>query len=120
MSGLPTAAQEWMTWPKPSPSDSVSHDSPTETLLHLLRYNMRVAIRLSDLGSPSARFSGWFVQPGDAVHEGERMAEVLLPGVAVDVLAPAAGLLAARFVRNGQVLESCTILGEIETGSGLE
>ena len=51
------------------------------------------------------------------VREGERIAEVLIPGVAVDVLAPAAGVLAERRVRAGGDLNAESILGEIDTDS---
>jgi pyruvate/2-oxoglutarate dehydrogenase complex dihydrolipoamide acyltransferase (E2) component len=78
---------------------------------------MRVTIPMPELGSPRVRFSGWFVRLGDEVREGERIAEVLIPGVAVDVLAPAAGVLAKRCVRTGRDLNADAILGEIETAS---
>ena len=74
-------------------------------------------IRFPDVGSPTARFGGWFLRPGDRVREGERIAEVLIPGVAVDVLAPAAGVLAERRVRAGGDLNAESILGEIDTDS---
>ena len=47
----------------------------------------RVPITLPELGDPRAVFSLWYVRPGDRVFEGDRVAEVLIPGATFDVLA---------------------------------
>ena len=75
---------------------------------------MKVPIALPEIGE-LARFSTWFVQVGDEVRKGERIAEVLIPGVAIDVLAPIDGILSERLVRNRQSLAVDAILGLIET-----
>src|SRR5207244_10488980 len=89
-----SASNSW----KRSPLALASSVLPSSANCPPRRYKnkMRVTIRLPELGTPEARFSGWFVRVGDEVREGERLAEVLIPGVAVDVLAPAAGVLAER------------------------
>jgi pyruvate/2-oxoglutarate dehydrogenase complex dihydrolipoamide acyltransferase (E2) component len=55
----------------------------------------RVSIAVPELGAPAV-FSLWYVRPGDRVFEGDRVAEVLLPGATFDVPAPATGVLAER------------------------
>ncbi len=75
---------------------------------------MRVPIKLPDTGEP-ARFSTWFVRLGESVREGERMAEVLIPGVAIDVLAPCDGVLADTTILERQSLAPGDTIGSIET-----
>lgn len=70
----------------------------------------RVPVRLPDLGEEAIRFGLWLVDPGEEVRAGDRLAEVLLQGATVDVVAPAGGRLVERLVwprdlvRPGQVL----------------
>jgi pyruvate/2-oxoglutarate dehydrogenase complex dihydrolipoamide acyltransferase (E2) component len=71
---------------------------------------MRVPVTLPDVADGPLRFGLWLVEPGEHVYEGDRLAEVLLPGVTIDVAAPATGTLVERTayprdpVRAGQVL----------------
>jgi pyruvate/2-oxoglutarate dehydrogenase complex dihydrolipoamide acyltransferase (E2) component len=67
-----------------------------------------------DLGSPRAAFSLWHVRVGDRVTEGDRIAEVLIPGAVVDIPAPTSGVLAARAVLPNDPLTSGQVIGEIE------
>ena len=53
-------------------------------------------ITVPDLGSPRAVLSLWYVRPGDRVYEGDRVAEVLIPGATFDVPAPATGVMGER------------------------
>lgn len=69
---------------------------------------------LPDLGTPAARFSLWHVRPGEAVYEGDRVAEVVIPGVAIDLVAPASGVFAGRDVLPGDVVTAGQRLGHIE------
>jgi biotin carboxyl carrier protein len=73
-----------------------------------------VPITVPELGSPRATFSLWHVQVGDRVTEGDRVAEVLIPGAVFDVAAPATGVLATRTVQPGDALAAGQVLGEIE------
>ena len=67
-----------------------------------------------DLGSPRAVFSLWHVRAGDRVTEGDRVAEVLIPGAVFDVSAPATGVLAERLAQPNDPLTAGTVIGAIE------
>lgn len=70
------------------------------------------AIRLPDLsaGEEAIRVSTWLVDVGEAIEPGERLVDVLIPGVSFSVASPAAGRLVKiermtdSFVRPGDVL----------------
>ncbi|HEX4143026.1 MAG TPA: lipoyl domain-containing protein [Pirellulales bacterium] len=71
---------------------------------------------LPDLGLPDATVvvSGWLVETGSAVVEGDRLLEVLAGSVTVDLPAPASGILSEQLVGEddelhvGQVLAIVT------------
>ena len=71
-----------------------------------------VPITLPDVGS-AAVLSLWYVRPGEPVYEGDRVAEVLLPGVTVDVHAPANGTLADRLALTGDEVRPGDTLGTV-------
>jgi pyruvate/2-oxoglutarate dehydrogenase complex dihydrolipoamide acyltransferase (E2) component len=73
-----------------------------------------VPITVPDLGSDRATFSLWHVQVGDRVTEGDRVAEVLIPGAVFDVPAPVSGVLAERTAQPNDPLAPGQVLGEIE------
>ena len=75
---------------------------------------MRVAVALPDVGTPHATFSLWYVRPGDPVVEGDRVAEVLIPGATVDVHAPATGTLAEQLAFPNDALAAGQVLGWVE------
>lgn len=75
---------------------------------------MRVPVRLPDLGVASATFGLWLVETGERVYEGDRLAEVLLTGVTVDVASPATGTLAERAAYPRDLLAPGQILGYVE------
>jgi pyruvate/2-oxoglutarate dehydrogenase complex dihydrolipoamide acyltransferase (E2) component len=77
----------------------------------------RVPITLPDLGAPRAVLSLWYVRPGDRVYEGDRVAEVLIPGATFDVPAPATGTLADRFALPNDPVTAGQVLGTIEEES---
>jgi pyruvate/2-oxoglutarate dehydrogenase complex dihydrolipoamide acyltransferase (E2) component len=70
---------------------------------------------LPDLGA-DAVLSVWYVRPGEAVYEGDRVAEVLIPGATVDVHAPVGGTLAERRLLPGDGLRGGDVLGTIRPG----
>lgn len=74
---------------------------------------MAVPITLPDLGTDAAVFSLWHVVPGERVFEGDRVAEILLPGVVFDVAAPATGTLSGRVARPRDRVAAGQILGTI-------
>jgi pyruvate/2-oxoglutarate dehydrogenase complex dihydrolipoamide acyltransferase (E2) component len=53
----------------------------------------RVPILVPPLGADRVSFGLWLVSSGETVNEGDRVAEVLLPGACVDVISPATGTL---------------------------
>ena len=73
----------------------------------------RVAITLPELGAPGAVLSLWYVRPGDRVYEGDRVAEVLIPGATFDVPAPATGVLGERLALPNDPLTTGQVLGVI-------
>jgi pyruvate/2-oxoglutarate dehydrogenase complex dihydrolipoamide acyltransferase (E2) component len=75
---------------------------------------VRVAISLPDLGTDRVAFSLWYVRAGDTVVEGDRVAEVLIPGATVDVHAPATGTLAEQVTFPNDALTAGQVLGRIE------
>jgi pyruvate/2-oxoglutarate dehydrogenase complex dihydrolipoamide acyltransferase (E2) component len=58
------------------------------------------------------------VQPGDRVSEGDRVAEVLIPGATFDIAAPATGTVADRVALAGDALTPGQVLGWIEDDLG--
>jgi pyruvate/2-oxoglutarate dehydrogenase complex dihydrolipoamide acyltransferase (E2) component len=73
-----------------------------------------VPITLPDLGDPRAVFSLWYVRPGDRVYEGDRVAEVLIPGATFDVPAPATGTLTERSALPNDPVTPGQVLGTIQ------
>ncbi|QEL19677.1 lipoyl domain-containing protein [Limnoglobus roseus] len=71
-------------------------------------------ILLPELGVEVGRFSLWYVRPGEAVTAGDRVAEILIPGLTIDVAAPADGVLRERLALPGDVVHSGQSLGLIE------
>ena len=78
---------------------------------------MTVPITLPDLGPGRATLSLWYVRPGDRVFEGDRVAEVLIPGATFDVPAPATGVLRDRLALPPDPLTPGQVLGMIEEES---
>jgi pyruvate/2-oxoglutarate dehydrogenase complex dihydrolipoamide acyltransferase (E2) component len=74
----------------------------------------RVAIELPALGTDRATFSLWYVRLGEKVYEGDRVAEVLIPGATFDVAAQASGVLAERLAFPNEPLTSGQVLGVIQ------
>lgn len=72
-----------------------------------------MTITLPDLGA-AAVLSLWYVRPGDRVYEGDRVAEVLIPGATFDVPAPATGVLAERRVLPNDPITPGQVLGVVQ------
>ncbi len=73
-----------------------------------------VPIMLPDLGAARAVLSLWYVKPGERVFEGDRVAEVLIPGATFDVHAPATGTLRDRLALPNDPLTPGQVLGTIQ------
>jgi pyruvate/2-oxoglutarate dehydrogenase complex dihydrolipoamide acyltransferase (E2) component len=76
---------------------------------------MKSAIALPELGTPRVSFSLWYVRPGDRVFEGDRVAEVLIPGATFDIPASATGTLAEQLAFPRDTLTPGQVLGWIDT-----
>ncbi|MGE3316361.1 MAG: lipoyl domain-containing protein [Planctomycetaceae bacterium] len=76
---------------------------------------MATPIILPDLGSRSSkvRVSCWLADPGDRIEEGDRVVEVLVPGVTFDVSAPTSGTLTKIEKLPDAVVATGDILGWI-------
>ena len=77
---------------------------------------MLTPILLPELGAGDevVRISCWLVDVGDGVETGDRLVEVLMPGIAFDVPAPAAGVLTRMEKSCDAVVVPGDILGWIE------
>lgn len=75
---------------------------------------MPVSITLPDLGTATTVFSLWHVGPGERVYEGDRVAEVVLPGVVFDVAAPTTGIVRECVARPRDRLTVGQLLGTID------
>ncbi len=71
-------------------------------------------ITMPDLGSANAVVSLWYVRPGDAVYEGDRVVEVLIPGLTFDVPSPATGRLRERLLLPRDPVVPGQVIGTIE------
>jgi pyruvate/2-oxoglutarate dehydrogenase complex dihydrolipoamide acyltransferase (E2) component len=72
-----------------------------------------ITVAVPHLGTERATFSLWYVRVGERVFEGDRVAEVLIPGATFDVPAPANGVLAERLVLPNDKLTPGQVLGLI-------
>jgi pyruvate/2-oxoglutarate dehydrogenase complex dihydrolipoamide acyltransferase (E2) component len=75
---------------------------------------MRAEIVLPDVGADPVSLSVWFVMPGEAVYEGDRLVEVLAGGATFDVSAPATGRLTEKRALPNDVLAPGQVLGVVE------
>ena len=81
-----------------------------------IRLDFRASsVVLPELGTNCCQFSLWFVRIGEAVREGDRLAEVNFPGAVVDIAAPADGVLVERTALAGDEISTGQLLGTIET-----
>ncbi|MBN73923.1 MAG: hypothetical protein CME32_32115 [Gimesia sp.] len=56
----------------------------------------------------------WLTRTGEPVNRGDRVVELLIPGVTFDVAAPCTGTLACCECRSGDEVHEGTVLGWIE------
>lgn len=75
---------------------------------------MRSAIVVPELGAAEITFSLWLVSAGDAVYEGDRIAELLLGAATVDVLSPVDGKVREVLAQPGDRIRSGQTLGFVE------
>ncbi len=74
-----------------------------------------IPIVAPDLGAPEPpRVSAWLVEVGETVRAGDRVLELLLPGITVDVAAPVSGRLAEATTALNVAVTAGQKLGLIE------
>ncbi|HEX6984882.1 MAG TPA: biotin/lipoyl-containing protein [Planctomycetaceae bacterium] len=74
-----------------------------------------VIVRAPDLGTVEpVRVSAWLVEVGETVREGDRLVELLMPGVTYDVAAPATGRLIEATAAVNASVRPGDVLGRIE------
>ena len=76
-----------------------------------MKESRSVPITVPELGSPRAAFSLWHVRIGDRVTEGDRVAEVLIPGAVFDISAPTSGVLTERTTQPGDAIRPGQVIG---------
>ena len=74
---------------------------------------MRRPVLMPDVGAP-ATLSVWFVRPGERVHAGDRLVEVLTGGATVDVSADAGGVFLEKKAWPDQPLTAGQVLGYLD------
>jgi pyruvate/2-oxoglutarate dehydrogenase complex dihydrolipoamide acyltransferase (E2) component len=79
-----------------------------------VKESLRVEITLPDLGTTRIKFSLWYVELGESVFEGDRVAEVLIPGATFDVVTPTTGRLIERRKHPYDPVTFGDVLGMIE------
>ena len=57
----------------------------------------------------------WLTRTGEPVNRGDRVVELLIPGVTFDVAAPCSGTLSGCECRTGDEVHEGTVLGWIES-----
>jgi pyruvate/2-oxoglutarate dehydrogenase complex dihydrolipoamide acyltransferase (E2) component len=75
---------------------------------------MQATILLPELGVATVILSVWYAEQGEFVHEGERVAEVLLGSATFDVSAPVSGWLSERRAQPNERLTTGDVLGILE------
>jgi pyruvate/2-oxoglutarate dehydrogenase complex dihydrolipoamide acyltransferase (E2) component len=75
----------------------------------------QVAVLTPNLGSDEpVRISAWLVEVGETVRVGDRLVELLLPGVTFDVAAPVTGRLVEITAAVNAAVRAGDLLGRIE------
>ena len=69
-------------------------------------------VLVPDLGSGElpVRMGCWLVDVGDEISEGQRLAELILPGTVFEIASPADGFLVGIERANGAAVECGTVL----------
>ncbi len=79
---------------------------------------MRTPITIPDfrLGDEPLRLGEWAVEVGDEIDAGETVAELICPGLSLELVAPVAGVVAELCQAPGHPTHTGEIVGWIKTG----
>jgi pyruvate/2-oxoglutarate dehydrogenase complex dihydrolipoamide acyltransferase (E2) component len=77
--------------------------------------SQREPVLVPDLGDETPLLSLWIAAPGDHIYAGDRLVELLLDEMIIDVTAPITGRLTEKIANPGQQVAAKQILGWIET-----
>jgi pyruvate/2-oxoglutarate dehydrogenase complex dihydrolipoamide acyltransferase (E2) component len=77
---------------------------------------MRIPINVPDfdLASEPQRLGEWAVEVGDEVVAGECLTEIICPGLALDVTAPASGMIVELVLQPEHAVATGDLLGWME------
>ena len=75
--------------------------------------DQRIPIHVPDLGTEqeSVRISAWLVEPGQTVVAGDRLVELLIPGITYDISATQSGALASTTRHVDAIVSPGDIIG---------
>lgn len=78
---------------------------------------MRIPIIIPDslFSEERLRLGEWLVDVGDSVDAGECLAELICPGLAIDLPAPASGVIAELIRQPEHLVTAGEVLGWLET-----
>lgn len=77
---------------------------------------MRIPIRVPDLGvSDGIRITAWLIDVGDEVLSGDRLVELLVPGITFDVSAETNGTFSQKSKSLNAIVSTGDTLGWIES-----
>lgn len=80
---------------------------------------MRVPILVPQLGcaNQELKLSLWLNRVGEQVGRGDRVAEILLPGITFDIESPCSGTIVSCECQSGAQVREGSVLGWIEQGN---
>lgn len=80
----------------------------------------RIPILVPDLGTEqeTLRISAWLVEPGQAVVVGDRLVELLIPGITYDISAPQNGELVSIVRHVDAIVSTGDVIGWLEPDQG--
>ena len=82
----------------------------------------RLPLRVPQLGGSldlEIRIAGWLVEQGEMIRQGDRLVELLLPGVVYHVHSPATGYLQNQIPPAGTIVHAGDLLGQIAVDESL-
>ena len=75
-----------------------------------------IPLTAPEVGASDLRVSMWLIDAGDRAEQGERVVELLSPGMTFDVPMPIAGRITAIERSSGEIVQAGDVLAWIEAG----